>query len=151
MRPVLADRSLKWWVRIALMLVAAGLIAVFAVANKLSPYGLDGKPLQSGTHQQLGLPPCTFRVWTGKPCPACGLTTSFALLVQGDLEASWNANAIGTLLAIFCLALAPWNLACALRGRLFFVRSIERSLTLLLLIFLVLLLLHWGVVLCRGS
>ena len=34
-----------------------------------------------GTHQQLGLPPCNFVTLTGYPCPACGMTTSFALLV----------------------------------------------------------------------
>jgi hypothetical protein len=138
-------------VRVALLAVAAGLIAVFAVAVLLDPYGLDGLPRREGTHQQLGLPPCTFKVITGKPCPACGLTTSFALLLHGDLMGSLQANATGTLLALFCLAVVPWTLACALRGRLFFIRSIERSLTLVLLIFLVLLLTRWGIALWQGS
>src|SRR5262245_45652894 len=31
-----------------------------------------------GTHEQIGLPACTFLKLTGIPCPGCGLTTSFA-------------------------------------------------------------------------
>ena len=48
------------------------------------------------THTQLGMPPCNFVVMTGKPCPACGMTTSFALLVRGDVGASLRANWAGT-------------------------------------------------------
>ena len=52
------------------------------------------------THTQLGMPPCNFVVMTGKPCPACGMTTSFALLVRGDVRASLRANWAGTLIAV---------------------------------------------------
>ena len=31
------------------------------------------------------MPPCNFVLMTGKPCPSCGMTTSFALLVRGDI------------------------------------------------------------------
>jgi TRAP-type C4-dicarboxylate transport system permease small subunit len=31
-----------------------------------------------GTHQQLGLSECIFLVWTGIPCPMCGMTTTFS-------------------------------------------------------------------------
>ena len=49
------------------------------------------------THRQLGLPPCTFKEMTGLPCPSCGMTSSFALLVRGDVMNSLRANAVGTL------------------------------------------------------
>jgi hypothetical protein len=134
-------------VRLALLAVAAGLIAVFAVALRLNPYDRDGTPLRMQAHTQLGLPPCTFYENTGLPCPSCGLTTSFALLMHGDVVNSLKANAVGTLLALFCLAVIPWNLVCAVRGRLYFIRSLERSLTWFVLVLLTLLLLRWGLLL----
>jgi xanthine/uracil permease len=74
------------------------------------------------------------------------MTTSFAHLVRGDVWNSVRANAVGTLLAAFCLMLVPWNLACALRGRLYLVTSIEWILTRLVIGFLILLLGRWLIV-----
>ncbi|HEV3203383.1 MAG TPA: DUF2752 domain-containing protein [Gemmataceae bacterium] len=139
------------WVRVALLLIAGGLVAILVLAVKLDPYGPDGRPLRMETHRQLGLPPCTFYEKTGLPCPSCGLTTSFALLVRGDIGNSLRANAIGTLMALFSLVIIPWNLLCAFRGRLHWVRSLERALTwivgftmaLLLGRWIIILLMHW--------
>ncbi len=50
-----------------------------------------------GTHQQLGLPPCGFLMITGYPCPSCGLTTSWAYLVRGEILNSLKAQPFGTL------------------------------------------------------
>jgi hypothetical protein len=133
--------------RIALLLIVVGLGTVFTIAVRLDPYEEDGTPRRMETHTQLGLPPCTFYKVTGMPCPACGMTTSFALLAHGDIGGSLQAHPIGTLLALFCLALIPWIVLCAVRGRLYLIRSVERSLTWLLFIFLVLLLGRWGIVL----
>lgn len=133
------------WVRGTLTGVALGLTAVFAVALWLDPYE-EGVPRRMATHRQLGLPPCTFYGLTGVPCPSCGMTTSFALLVRGDVASSLRANAVGTLLALFCLLLIPWCLAAVVTGRTPFVRSMERALTLVVLAFLSLMLLRWAVV-----
>ncbi|HHO49646.1 MAG TPA: DUF2752 domain-containing protein [Deltaproteobacteria bacterium] len=35
-----------------------------------------------GTHTQLGLGNCSFLSLTGRPCPMCGATTSFALMAH---------------------------------------------------------------------
>ena len=78
------EEGLELWVRGILVGVVIGLVGVFAIAIKLDPYQDDGAPRVIATHQQLGLPPCTFLEVTGVPCPACGMTTSFALLVRGD-------------------------------------------------------------------
>jgi hypothetical protein len=140
-------RALTWWGRGALLGFALALAAVFGVAGWVDPYDADGRPLRMATHRQLGLPPCTFYALTGLPCPSCGMTTSFALLVRGDVRNSLAANAVGTLLAVFCLALVPWALACALRGRLFGVRSLDGALTWFVLVLLALLVGRWAIVL----
>src|SRR5262245_41271024 len=75
------------------------------------------------------------------------MTTSFALLVRGDVWNSLKANAVGTLLAVFCLALIPWCIICSVHGRPLWIVSIERTLTVLIVAFVVLMLLRWGIVL----
>jgi hypothetical protein len=135
---------MKAWVRSTLVGIAVGLVAVFAVAWRLDPYFPDGTPRRMETHRQLHLPPCTFKETTGLPCPSCGMTTSFALLVRGDVANSLRANAVGTLLAVFCLAVIPWSLASAVRGRLLVIRSMERTFTIFILVLLGSMLLRWG-------
>lgn len=70
------------------------LFALLATASTLTPEsgGL-------GTHQQLGLPPCTARVLWDVRCPACGMTTSWAYLTHGQLWKSAATNAGGFTLA----------------------------------------------------
>jgi hypothetical protein len=136
-------------VRGALVGMALGLVLVFGIARWLNPYE-DGRPRRMETHLQLGLPPCNFRVLTGMPCPSCGMTTSFALLVRGDMHNSLRANAVGTLLAFFCLAVIPWGLISALRGRTVLVVSLERTVTWIVIIFLALMLIRWVIVIGLG-
>jgi hypothetical protein len=135
------------WVRGALLGIAAGLVAVFAVAVRLDPYNADGSARRMETHRQLGLPPCMFKVSTGMPCPSCGMTTSFALLMHGDLANSLRANAVGTLLALFCLLVIPWSLASVVLRRPLFIVSLERAFAAVILTFLGLLLVRWVIVL----
>jgi Protein of unknown function (DUF2752) len=139
-------KALGRWVRGSLAGMALGLVLVFYTAYRLDPYQ-NGRPRMMETHLQLGLPPCNFKVMTGLPCPSCGMTTSFALLVRGDLGNSLRANAVGTLLAVFCLAFIPWSLYCAARGRSLFIVSMERAILWTVLVFMVLLLVRWVIVL----
>lgn len=138
---------LATWVRGCLLLIGLGLLAVFAIAWFLNPYDSQGQPLQMATHLQLGLPPCNFHRLTGYPCPSCGMTTSFALLVRGDVMNSLRANAAGTLLASFLVLVLPWCLASAVCRRLFFITSLERALLWTVGIFMVVLLVRWITVL----
>lgn len=148
MKPISGMRpKARTWVRLVLLGLAVGLVLVFVVAVRLNPYDHDGRPLTMQTHMQLGLPPCKFYEMFNKPCPSCGLTTSFALLMHGDLTGSVRANAVGTLLAAFCFALVPWSLLVALRGRYLWVRSLERASLWVVGVFMVLLLIRWGIVL----
>ena len=94
--------------------MAAGcvLLGLLVTAARLSP-----SPQGLGTHQQLGLPPCTFRVVFDNRCPACGMTTSWSHMVRGHVVDSLRANVGGALLAVMALVAAPLLLASALRGR----------------------------------
>ena len=144
--PLRAIPILKPWVRLVLVLIALGIIAVFAVAAWLNPYQ-NGQVWLMETHRQLGLPECNFKRITGRPCPSCGMTSSFALLMHGDLVNSLRANAAGTLLAFFCLAYVPWALLCALLGRKLLILSMERVLLRMVVVFLVFMLARWAIVL----
>lgn len=135
------------WVRGSLVGMALALCGVFAVAGWLNPYNDDGSPRRMATHRQMGLPPCTFYATSGLPCPSCGMTTSFALLMHGDVANSLRANAVGTLLAGFGLLLIPWCLASAVCRRTLFIRSAERTLTFVVLVFFSLMLARWVMVL----
>lgn len=59
-----------------------------------------------GTHQQLGLPPCSFEAVTHVPCPGCGLTTSFSNMAHLHLVDAFRAHLMGPLLFALTLALA---------------------------------------------
>ena len=92
-------------------MAAVALLGLLAVAAWLKP-----SPLGYGTHQQLGLPPCTFWVLFGRPCPTCGMTTAWAHLVRGECVSAFRANAGGTLLGMLAILAVPWLLGSARRG-----------------------------------
>ena len=89
------------------------LLGGFLLAARLEP-----DPRGFGTHQRLGLPPCTFRALFGIPCPSCGMTTSFAHLTRGHLRQAAQASIGGTVLALLCAAQVPWCWWSAFQGRL---------------------------------
>jgi hypothetical protein len=97
-----------------LLIVGGILIGLLAVAAMIEP---DERGY--GTHQRLGLPPCTFQFVTGVRCPSCGMTTSWAYLVRGQLIKSLKSNTGGTLVGVIAMLLAPWALLSGLRGRWF--------------------------------
>ena len=103
---------LRWLDRLVLALAGTVLLGLLVTAAWLTP-----NPQGMGTHQQLGLPPCTIVQWYGIRCPSCGMTTSWAHLLRGHVVAALRANAGGALLALTALACGPWLLASGLRGR----------------------------------
>jgi len=143
-RPAIRLGSFK---RGLLVLSALAMAVVLFLATRIDPYTSDGEPLLQGTHQQLGLPPCAFVVMTGEPCPSCGMTTSFALLMAGDVGNSLRANFVGTFLALFCIAAIPWSLVATWKGRYPGLRAIERPLLILVGAFTLLMLGRWGIIL----
>ena len=138
--------------RASLLVVGALLAGIFGIAFWLNPYDANGQPRTMATHTQLGMPPCNFVLLTGKPCPSCGMTTSFALLVRGDIRASLHANWAGTLIAVLWAAIMVWAIASGIRGKPFFIpcgRG-ELILTAVVGVVLVLMLGRWTAVLIGG-
>jgi hypothetical protein len=63
-----------------------------------------------GTHQQLGLPPCPSVLLFDRPCPGCGLTTSWTSFLHGDIVTAFKCHPLGvpmylgfTFVALGCL------------------------------------------------
>lgn len=104
---------LRWYQRILMGIGGAILAGLLATAAWLTP-----STAGMGTHQQLGLPPCTLVQLTGTRCPSCGMTTSWSHLMNGNVWGSLKANTAGCLLGLIALFLAPWMLSSAVLGRL---------------------------------
>lgn len=102
------SRSARW----GLVVFGGLLLAGFAVAAGLPP-----DPRGFGTHQKLGLPPCTMLTWFNRPCPGCGMTTCFAHFVRGQFRDAARANPAGLFMAVTCAGLIPWCWVSAARGR----------------------------------
>lgn len=84
--------------RLTSLAVAGGALSVLAVSAWLEP-----DPAGHGTHQQLGLSPCTFLTLTGLPCPMCGATTTFALMAHGRVLDGVANHPVAALLFVVCL------------------------------------------------
>jgi len=98
--------------RLTAALIGLVLVCPWGVAALLWP---DSRG--HGTHEQLGLPPCSFEAIFGRRCPSCGSTTAFAHLVRGNASAACRANTGGALLAVLTAVGGPWLLASAARGK----------------------------------
>ncbi|MCA8989916.1 MAG: DUF2752 domain-containing protein [Planctomycetaceae bacterium] len=122
------------------------LLAGFLLAASLAPAEQG-----YGTHQQLGLPPCTIQFLFGIPCPSCGMTTSFAWFVRGQILASMRANVGGTTLASGCLILmiSLWRFSWT--GIAPPWKRIERTLIVFLTAFLIISCAQWAVRFFLGS
>jgi len=88
--------------RVAAGVVALGAISLLIVASRLTP-----SPAGAGTHMQLGLPNCGWMMTMGKPCPTCGMTTSFAYAAHGEFGSAVRAQPMGAFLS-FATAAAFW-------------------------------------------
>ena len=94
--------KISWPVRIIAILAGVMLLALLLTARSLQP-----SPDGLGTHQQLGLPPCTSMALFLVRCPACGMTTSWALATRGRFFEAASVNVGGLMLAIIALAYLP--------------------------------------------
>lgn len=86
-------------------------LAVLITAALLTP-----NPVGHGTHTQLGLPPCGFYVFTGIPCPGCGLTTCFSYMMHLDPVGAAHANPFGVMLFLTTATVVPISFVGLVRG-----------------------------------
>ena len=123
--------------RVAALLTALTPLALLIVASNLTPakQGL-------GTHQQLGLPPCSMLSLFGIRCPACGMTTSWSYFAKGNWIASISTNAGGFLLALLCIAIIIISAQVFRNGRLPSAR-IQKGLTIACVGILIVTILDW--------
>jgi hypothetical protein len=121
-----------------LLVAAAGLAGLLGLAKTLEP-----DPRGFGTHTQLGLGPCTFATVTGRLCPTCGMTTSFAWFVRGRVDRSWQANPAGCLFALLTVPVIVWLVGSSLANQPVGFPSLSRPLTALLVLAVVLCLASW--------
>jgi hypothetical protein len=82
-------------------LLFAALPVILALAGIINPSNSG-----LGTHTGLGLPPCGFYSIFHKPCPSCGMTTSFSLLMHGRFLEAIIAQPAGVFL--FLTTLFVW-------------------------------------------
>lgn len=86
------DSGVPRWELAGQAAVFGSWIAVTAIGAYLTP-DTHGH----GTHQQLGLPPCPSTLLFSRPCPGCGLTTSWSAFIHGDFAFAFHAHALGPL------------------------------------------------------
>ena len=94
-----AAAPVPWWGRLIAVAVAGACLTVLVIAARLTP-----SPDGFGTHRGLRMPACAFLERTGLPCPACGMTTSFAWFARGNVVASLYVQPMGTVLAVIAAA-----------------------------------------------
>lgn len=64
-----------------------------------------------------GVPTCAFKLWTGYPCPGCGMTRSVLRLARGDVLESIRFHPLGLVVAALAAAVLVGGVAGALTGR----------------------------------
>jgi len=131
--------ALSTFQRVSLSVLGLLMLAGFGLALSLTP-SRTGR----GTHQQLGLPPCTILSLTNTPCPACGMTTSFSHFVRGQWASAIRVNTSGFLLACGCVLFLPWSAVTAIRGRVWLLRRVDLWILWLLTGWMILVFLEWG-------
>ncbi len=93
---------------------------------------------------------CPFRTITGIPCPICGITTSSALIVRGDLAGSFHAHPLGPLLALGMALVIPISVLRLISGKDDYATREEGKLNRLVLwMLLAMIAFSWALILLR--
>lgn len=123
-------------------LMAAAVLAVSCFFLGLAAW-MEPDPRGLGTHQQLGLPPCSSMMLLGYPCPTCGMTTAFSHAVRGRFFAAFGAQPAGFLLALVTAITAAASLSVVVSGRVWTVNWFRLSPTKLLIVVIAIVMGSW--------
>ncbi len=104
-------RLSKTW-RVLAAVSGLAVLGILVTARCLEPASAG-----FGTHQQLGLPPCTSIALYGIRCPSCGMTTAWSLATRGEFLEAARMNCGGLLLALIALGYIPASGYFSWRGR----------------------------------
>jgi len=124
----------------AVQIFLAAVLAAAMVAGVLLVPSRTG----TGTQRILGLPECGMLQATGKPCPTCGVTTSFVLAAHGRFAEALVNQPFGFVLFFLvagCLAGLVFTLAT---GRSWYPVFVRVNPAVILLALLGLLLASWA-------
>lgn len=99
-------------VRMRAMVAVVLSAALLGVAAWMTP-----DPKGFDTHTQLGLPRCGWPSAYGIPCPTCGMTTSFSLMVRGRLVQSFTTQPLGAMLALATFGVLLLGIWALITGR----------------------------------
>jgi len=98
----------------------------------------------------LGMPPCSFVLTTGLPCPTCGMTTAFSFVMHGRPWSAFKAQPAGALLCIATVGLLAASVYAAVTGRIVSVNWDRLGPVRLALGAALLLMLAWGFKIAYG-
>ena len=99
--------------RAALLLAAlAGAMLIAAIVIWTDP-----DPRGHGTHEQLGMAPCSWAAVRGEPCPTCGVTTAASLFLHLQPLASLRTQPFGFALTALLVLFIVVAFGYARRGQ----------------------------------
>lgn len=92
-----------------------------------------------GTHEELGLPPCGFVLLFDRPCPGCGLTTSWTAFIHGHFAEAFHAHLLGPIMYVLFGISAFLSLYGYIKGAKFCTdtREFNRAMSVFIAVFLI--------------
>ncbi|MDI9586275.1 MAG: DUF2752 domain-containing protein [Acidobacteriota bacterium] len=97
--------------------IVSGMVSVVCFAMIALAFVLVPDPSGVGTHQQMMAPPCWLHLFTGLPCPFCGMTTAFAHLARGQVARAFACHCLGPAACVFVWAVGIVGLWGLVTGR----------------------------------
>lgn len=80
--------------------IGAATIALLSLTLLATAAFLTPNAQGHATHTQLGMAKCAWVVWFDRPCPTCGMTTSFSHAGEGAWISALLTQPMGALLAL---------------------------------------------------
>ena len=102
-----AERTVRFWVRVRGAIVGVGCVGVVVVAVFQLP-------------DRVPMPPCSFKMNMGYPCPGCGMTHSMMAMARGEVIEAFHSHPFGVALFVFVAMCALLGLDIRGHNTIFF-------------------------------